>query len=298
MFNDTEETPDVDSNIEIRESERRLIQKELFLLEDQKDAAEQRFRLMFENALVGLFRGSVATGKLTDANLEAARIFGFDNVDELIWWVNVESEAFSSFRSIPDPELLDAGEPYSFSSHTQRRDGSDFWAQYSVRYTEEGRFLEGAVKDITDQVVSMERLRQAKAEAEDASEAKSRFLATISHEIRTPLNGIIGFAEILQERNDLKSREYSRKILDESDRLMILINQLLDFSKLEANKITLETILLDLHQLLNEIETSFRKTIIRSGLAYTREMDPEIPAASSEIPCGSGRSSRIFFPTP
>lgn len=261
-----------------RESERRLIQKELFLLEDQKDEAEQRFRAMFENALVGLFRGNVPSRLLTDANLEAARLFGCSNVEELIWWVNREFDAFSFFNGIPDPHSLDPGEPHSFSARSLRRDGTEFWAQFSVRYSADGRWLEGAVKDITDQVESMDRLRQAKGEAEEANEAKSRFLATMSHEIRTPLYGIIGFAEILQERNDPKSREYSRKILDESDRLMILISQLLDFSKLEANKITLETIPLDLYELLDEIDAGFARTVQISGLEYRRHIGEDVPA--------------------
>ena len=262
---------------DFRESERRLIQKELFRLEDQKDAAEQRFRAMFENALVGLFRGDVAARALTDANLEAALIFGLQSAEELIWWVNTETESFSFIRDIPDASQLDPGVPYSFSTRTKRRDGCEFWAQFSVRYTGEGRWLEGAVKDITDQVESLDRLRQAKAEAEDANEAKSRFLATMSHEIRTPLNGIIGFAEILQELDDPKSRVYSRKILDESERLMLLINQLLDFSKLEADKISLEAILLDLQQLLDEIDASMVERFEHSGLEYIRELEENVP---------------------
>lgn len=260
-----------------RESERRLIQKELFLLEDQKDAAEQRFRMMFENALVGLFRADVLTEELSDVNLEAARIFGFDNAEDAIAWVKNDFEAFSFFSAIPGPRSLDIGKPYSFSARSRRRDGSEFWAQFSVRYTADGLWLEGAVKDITDQVESMERLRQAKAEAEEASEAKSRFLATMSHEIRTPLNGIIGYAEILQDRDDPKAREYSRKILDESDRLMILINQLLDISRLEANKITLETIPFNLYQLIDEIDESFARAFERNGLLYERNIDSDLP---------------------
>ncbi|MCK5248579.1 MAG: PAS domain S-box protein [Spirochaetaceae bacterium] len=210
---------------DIRESERRLIQKELFLLEDQKEEAEKRFQSMFENALVGLFRGDVAKRLLTDANHEAAQTFGYDSVEAPILHVNADKETYNFFETMPDPPQLTDGTPYSFSSRAQRRDGTEFWAQFSVRYTEEGKYIEGAVKDITDQVESMDRLRQAKAGAEEANEAKSRFLATMSHEIRTPLNGVIGFAEILLEQCGGRSRDFARKILDESDRLMVsLIN--------------------------------------------------------------------------
>lgn len=262
---------------DIRESERRLIQKELFLLEDQKEEAEKRFQSMFENALVGLFRGDVAKRLLTDANHEAAQTFGYDSVEALILHVNADKETYNFFETMPDPPQLTDGTPYSFSSRAQRRDGTEFWAQFSVRYTEEGKYIEGAVKDITDQVESMDRLRQAKAGAEEANEAKSRFLATMSHEIRTPLNGVIGFAEILLEQCGGRSRDFARKILDESDRLMVLINQLLDFSRLEANKISLESILFDLHQVLDEAEVSLKKKIGEKGLEYSRETEDDVP---------------------
>lgn len=262
---------------DIHESERRLIQKELFLLEDQKEAAERRFQTMFENALVGLFRGKVEGTRLTDANLEAAHTFGFDSVESLIHHVNTFKENYNFFEAMPAPDQLSFGEPYSFSSKASRRDGTTFWAQFSVRYTEDGSYIEGAVKDITDQVESMDRLRKAKAEADEANEAKSRFLATMSHEIRTPLNGVIGFAEILLEGIDGRNRDYARKILDESDRLMILINQLLDFSRLEANKISLENILFDLHQVLDETESPLLAGIQQKNLIYNRELADDVP---------------------
>ncbi len=262
---------------EIHESERRLIQKELFLLEDQKEAAERRFQTMFENALVGLFRGNVEGRLLTDANLEAALTFGFESVESLIRHVNANKEDYNFFETMPDPGQLLDGTPYSFSAKVMRRDRTMFWAQFSVRYNGDGKFIEGAVKDITDQVESMDRLRLAKAEAEEANEAKSRFLATMSHEIRTPLNGVIGFAEILLEGTDGTNKDHARKILDESDRLMILINQILDFSRLEAKKINLESILFDLHQVLDEAEIALNTMFDQKGLLYSRDTDNNIP---------------------
>ncbi len=101
---------------EIHESERRLIQKELFLLEDQKEAAERRFQTMFENALVGLFRGNVEGRLLTDANLEAALTFGFESVESLILHVNANKEDYNFFETMPDPGQLLDGTPYSFSA--------------------------------------------------------------------------------------------------------------------------------------------------------------------------------------
>ena len=259
----------------MRESERRQIQKEMFHLEDEREAAEKRFRALFENALVGLFRARVSDGRFTDANREAARILGFDTVPSLLDDVNTHPERYSFLVNMHHSNRFSPSAVYSFSARTKKQDGMEFWAQFSVRFTDNGEFIEGAVKDITDQVESMERLRMAKAEAEEANAAKSRFLATISHEIRTPLNGIIGYAEILSASEGKKN--FARKILDESDRLMLLINQLLDFSKLEANKISLESILFDVPEMIDEAEGALRFKIREKGLLYSRNVHDDVP---------------------
>ena len=258
-------------------AETEVVQKELFPAGERSMNRERWYQNLFENALVGLFRVNVKERVLTDANMETAGIFGFESVEALIFHVNTEKNLSRFFDLMPNSDELSDRVPYSFSSRSHRRGGVEFWAQFSVRYTESGKYIEGAVKDITDQVESMERLRQAKAEAEQANEAKSRFLATMSHEIRTPLNGIIGFAEIIKEKCISENREYASKILDESDRLMILINQLLDISRLEAEKINLESVLFNLHQVLDEAEESLQKKISQKGLSYSRDTGDSLP---------------------
>ncbi|MBP9905256.1 MAG: response regulator [Rhodoferax sp.] len=109
------------------------------------------------------------------------------------------------------------------------------------------------------QAAAAEELRLAKTAAESANVAKSRFLATMSHEIRTPMNGILGMAQMLLAPNlTTKEREhYVNTILSSGQTLLTLLNDILDISKIEADKIHLEAVLTDPVQLLSDVQALF-----------------------------------------
>ena len=113
-------------------------------------------------------------------------------------------------------------------------------------FDEAGRFrgYAGNARDITREIVAEQRLLETKAEAEAASRTKSDFLAVISHELRTPLNAIIGFSDVINREvlgpiGSVKYREYAGDILSAGRHLLGLINNILDMSKIEAQKMEL-----------------------------------------------------------
>ncbi len=115
------------------------------------------------------------------------------------------------------------------------------------------RGYRGVATDVTEQQRKEERLRREKEAAESESRAKSNFLALVSHELRTPLNAMVGFSELLSREaagplNDAY-REYSRHVLDGSRQLQRLINDILDYTRFERNKIRLEEQEVDLVEL-------------------------------------------------
>jgi signal transduction histidine kinase/ligand-binding sensor domain-containing protein/CheY-like chemotaxis protein/HPt (histidine-containing phosphotransfer) domain-containing protein len=127
----------------------------------------------------------------------------------------------------------------------------------------------------------MERTRalsEARQRAEAADVAKSQFLANISHDIRTPLNSIIGFSELFRRRPDSdQSRKYIDTIYTESKKLLELINEILDMSKIEAGKYHSIASSFDLNRFIREQTSSYRETAMGKGLDFTLEIDEKLP---------------------
>lgn len=112
------------------------------------------------------------------------------------------------------------------------------WIETPVEAPDGSIEFQRAGREITERVVSERILAEERARAEAASEAKSRFLATVSHEFRTPLNGILGMADLLLDTPlDLEQTTYLRAVKTSGGALLSLIDEILDFSKIEAGKL-------------------------------------------------------------
>jgi len=134
----------------------------------------------------------------------------------------------------------ETGIPYELELKTIRADGSNgwMWVRGEAEYDKEGRTigLWGAAQDITGRKLAEEELVKAKEHAEESDKLKSSFLANISHEIRTPMNGILGFAELLKtpDLTSYQQMEYIRIIQKSGDRMLNIINEIVDISKIES----------------------------------------------------------------
>ncbi len=142
--------------------------------------------------------------------------------------------------------------------------------------------LEALVSARTSQLRGRETdLLRARDDAERANRAKSAFLANMSHELRTPLNAILGYSQILLKHADLsaRSREQVSVIGQSGGQLLALINEVLDLSKIEAGKLTLNHGEFFLPQLLDEVSAAFRPRFVEKGLTFTEVRAPNLPAA-------------------
>ncbi len=152
-------------------------------------------------------------------------------------------------------------------------------AKLLLKIEERNQNLEKIVEERTRSIrLVNSQLEEAIVSAQKANAAKSQFLANISHEIRTPLNCIIGFADMIQALSkDETISNYIQLTIEETEKLMLLINQLLDITKIEIGKFELSLEPMALDQLIASLVSIYSVVTQTKGLAFSYDMDPNVP---------------------
>ena len=146
--------------------------------------------------------------------------------------------------------------------------------QLRARAAELTRTVNARTLDLQTEIVERQRAELA---AEAANRTKSEFLANMSHEIRTPLNGVMGMTELAMCTTGAEQQEYFSLIRTSGDALLAIVNDILDYSKIEAGKISLEAVSFDLEELVTSAVKSLAVTANKKLLKLTLEIDADVP---------------------
>jgi PAS domain S-box-containing protein len=253
--------------------------------EDALRASEERFRGTFENAGVGIAHTNF-DGRWLRVNEKICAIVGYAR-EELL---------HKTFQDVTYPEDLQPsldhfarlrrGElrSYSLEKRYVRKDGSPVWIDVSVSLQRDAggtpAYTIAIIQDISERKRLEGELRQAIETAEAASRAKSDFLAHVSHEVRTPLNAILGMNELaLDTPVTDQQRKYLTVVQSASESLLELIDDLLDFSRIEAGKLELDRAAFSLRTLVSDSLRLFALRAHRKGLELVGRVHPAVPDA-------------------
>ncbi|WP_051261276.1 PAS domain S-box protein [Desulfovibrio inopinatus] len=237
---------------------------------------EERYRILYEQSVEGI----VITNKnfiITDANERAKRILGIDLANES----HCDGrELFLQPLENKDNFTIDAvlvGVPARFEIDYCRPDGRHRPIALSVKRisTDEIQIL---ILDIEQRKKIEDELIRARDAAEQANKAKSDFLARMSHEIRTPMNAIVGLTDLVLHMDiDETVRDYLLNVRDSSDHLLLIINDVLDLSKIEANKLVLDIEDFDVREMIHSALKPLEFQACKKDIQFTVVIDENVP---------------------
>ena len=253
---------------------RKQVEAERMLL-DQRVRDQQFYtRSLIESNIDALITTD-PRGIITDVNKQMEALTGCTR-DELI------GAPFKECFTDPDraeagiKRVLSESKLTDYELTARARDGKETVVSYNAStFHDRDRKLQGvfaAARDVTERKRYEQSLQQA-------NRAKSVFLANMSHEIRTPMNAILGFSQLMLRDHDLTARQcqYLGTINRSGEHLLALINDILEMSKIEAGRTTLNPSTFDLPVLLNDLEMMFRLRTDEKKLSFAVEMIGDVP---------------------
>ncbi len=243
------------------------------------DSNQRRYDSIFEHNpdAVCLYEN----GRLARANPALERITGYTfeelrgtAFDELLF-----EEDRERLKACYDAALSGRSDTTELRIRGKRR--SEIWLSLTMVPLDDRNGIRDVYtisRDVTDRKRAERELLQAKAEAEEALHVKGDFLAVMSHELRTPLNGVLGISDILLDTPlNEEQQEYVRLIHRSGAALLYVINDVLDYSKLEAGKLNMANEPLSLPSLLNDMAALYAVQAEQKGLSFASSAGPGIP---------------------
>lgn len=254
------------------------------MAEDALKRSEARYHSLVETSQ-GLIWQCDAEGRLTYLNLAVEQVFGYE-LNEML------GKKFSDFQ-VPEKaeialikfnQVMQGNSINEYESTFIGKNGEEIILMINALFMSDENNemigVSGTAYDITQRKQMEEELRTSKTTAEAANTAKSQFLATMSHEIRTPMNGVIGMIELLQHTNlTSEQNELAEEAKKAGIELVHLLNDILDLSKIEADKMELELSEFYLQPVISDTINLLSLSAHEKALNLVSSIDPDVPMA-------------------
>ena len=273
------------SVVEVKLSERRIFTGMVRDITERQTAQASltQFKATLDQTLDCVFMFTADDLSFFYVNRGAEKQVGYTQ-DELVTMTPVDLKPEfdeQQFRAILSPLLANEKSSITFETLHRHKDGHSIPVEISLQYipreNEAGHFI-AIVRDVTERRQIQDALLKAKSEAEQASRAKSAFLAAMSHEIRTPMNGVIGMVEILaHSKLDEDQADAIATIRDSAFSLLGLIDDILDFSKIEAGRLELERLPVSVTDTVEGVCNTLAPVAVNSDVDLYLFISPQVP---------------------
>ena len=242
--------------------------------------SEERFATVVDSLDDLIYVSDMDTHRILFMNKAMRSIYGNRSGD--LCWQTIYPQYDGPCPNCSNPKLLTPScEPNGVYQWEYQHPGSGEWYNCRDRAIQwiDGRLVRlEAATNTTKLKKIQQQLEQARDQAEAASRAKSDFLATMSHEIRTPMNGIIGTLELLKRNAPRTDQQALIDDIDNSSKqLLLLVNDILDLSRIESGKLVLSPAPVSLEDVLNESLQMFERSALDKGLSLHREDSEALP---------------------
>ena len=240
-------------------------------------------KILLDMLPIGIRIMRIPDGAMLYANEAALKLFGCDSFEEMM------SGAGRMFLPKVQPGGIDTADlvaelyrkpGYTVELQCLKLNGEPFIARFSslkINYKGAPASL-AAVEDVTEEKEYQQSLRNIAQKEQEASKAKSVFLAKMSHEIRTPMNAIIGMSELaLRESEPDTMKEHVHTIKQASSNLLAIINDILDFSKIETGKLEILPVSYSVSSIINDVVSIIRMRLVDSAVRFIVNADRNIP---------------------
>ncbi len=280
-----EETQRLLHELQVHQIELNMQNEELRSTQHELEAVRSRYFDLYDMAPVGYLTFN-KNGLILEANRAVISMLG---VAKKVLLQSLMSRFIShedqDFYYLHLKRLVETGAPQAWEMRLRRADGSRFWAHLRATPAYDGEYWI-TLDDVTGLKLTEQKLlesnhllTEAKEQAESANVAKSRFLAIMSHEIRTPMNGVIGMIQLLQHTElTPEQHEFTDSAKKSGFELVSLLNNILDLSKIEADKLELELSEFDLRRVISDAVNLLSLLAHEKGVTLTSSIDTEVPA--------------------
>ncbi|GAA4365688.1 hypothetical protein GCM10023185_36210 [Hymenobacter saemangeumensis] len=241
------------------------------------EAQEEKFRSIFES-FQDIYYRTNDRGVLTIVSPSVQEVLGY-TPEEVIGQPVLDYYYDPQDREALAAEIQRIGGLRNYETRMRHKDGHPVSVLISARISAGSqRGTEGIARDVTEMRQMQDDLRQAKDAAEAALEAKTQFLANMSHELRTPMNGIIGMIDLLDQTVDTDEQlEYVDTLRKSSDALLTILNDILDLSKIQAGKLQVHDVALELRAVMERIRSLFIYRAEQKRIRFTYHITPHTP---------------------